>query len=86
MGLNRWLRTNAEHYLLVGAQQKVAARQGRQVPFPKHGLKGGFFLALFVPVYRVLPWRARLAILRRLPGSHRQAWNPRPRTPNGPAV
>jgi hypothetical protein len=86
VGLNRWLRTNAEHYLLVGAQQQVAARYDLTPSFPKHGVKGRLFLMLFVPIYRLLPWRVRLGVLQRLPGSHRQTWSPRPRTPNGPAI
>jgi hypothetical protein len=86
MGLNAWLRTNAEHYLLVDAQKKVAARYAQPVPLPKEGLKGRLFLSVFVPVYRLLPWRFRSFVLQRLPGSHRRAWHPRERKPLGPAV
>jgi hypothetical protein len=86
MGFNAWLRTNAEHYLLVASQKKVAARHRRPVPLPKEGLKGQFFLHVFVPVYRLLPWRFRSAVLQRLPGSHRQTWHPRERKPLGPAI
>ncbi len=86
MSLNGWLRKNAEHYLLVGAQKQVAAAYGHVARLPKPGLKGEFFLRLFVPIYRLIPWKLRLAILQRLPGSHRQTWNPRERRPLGPAV
>jgi hypothetical protein len=86
MGMNRWLRSNAEHYLLVRAQRDVAAKGGISPPFAREGLKGRFFLLVFVPIYRLLPWSWRMAVLRRLPGSHRQTWNPRERTPLGPAI
>jgi hypothetical protein len=86
MGVNRWLRSNAEHYLLVRAQHDVATSTGISPPFPKEGLKGQFFLHVFVPIYRLLPWRLRVSVLQRLPGSHRQTWNPRERKPLGPAI
>jgi hypothetical protein len=86
MGFNAWLRTNAEHYLLVASQKKVAARYRRPVQLPDEGVKGQFFLRVFVPVYRLLPWRFRSFVLQRLPGSHRQTWHPRERKPLGPAI
>jgi hypothetical protein len=82
----RWLRRNAEHYLLIAAQRDVARRHDRQVPVPRDGFKGWFFLTLFVPIYRRLPWRFRSFVIHAMPGSHRQAWHPRPREPLGPAV
>jgi hypothetical protein len=81
-----WLRRNAEHYLLMAAQGDVAARHGRPCPRPKEGVKGWFFLTLFAPIYRRLPWRFRSFVLQSMPGSHRRAWTPRPRQPLGPAV
>ena len=81
-----WLRRNAEHYLLMAAQGDVAARHGRPCPRPKEGFKGWFFLTLFTPIYRRLPWRFRSFVLQSMPGSHRRAWTPRPRQPLGPAV
>ena len=81
-----WLRYNAEHYLLVAAQQRVAARGAFEVPAPPRRLKDRFFLVVFVPVYRLLPWRFRKAVLQRMPGSHRRTWEPRERKPLGPAV
>ncbi len=81
-----WLRYNAEHYLLVAAQQRVAARGAFEVRAPPRTLKDRFFLVVFVPVYRLLPWRFRKAVLQRMPGSHRRTWEPRERKPLGPAV
>jgi hypothetical protein len=81
-----WLRRNAEHYLLMAAQGDVAARHGRPCPRPKEGFKGWFFLTLFTPIYRRLPWRLRSFVLQSMPGSHRRTWTPRPRQPLGPAV
>ncbi len=81
-----WLRSNAEHYLLVAAQQRVAARSAFAAPAPPRTLKDRFFLVVFVPVYRRLPWRFRQAVLQRMPGSHRRTWEPRERKPLGPAV
>jgi len=85
-GFPPWLRTNAEHYLLVDAQQRVAASYGCDAPMPPKRAKDHFFLSVFVPVYRALPWRLRLAVLQRMPGSHRRTWQRRARTPLGPAV
>jgi hypothetical protein len=81
-----WLRHNAEHYLLVAAQQRVAARESFDAPIPPRTLKDRFFLVVFVPIYRRLPWRFRHAVLQRMPGSHRRTWEPRERKPLGPAV
>ena len=81
-----WLRRNAEHYLLIGAQQRVAQRHGFAAPTPARTPKARFFLGVFVPVYRRRPWRLRQAVLQRMPGSHRRTWEPRERTPLGPAV
>jgi hypothetical protein len=86
MRFARWLRTNSEHYLLIAAQGDVAARYGRPCARPKEGVKGRFFLSVFAPIYRRLPWRFRSFVLQSMPGSHRRRWVPRPRQPLGPAV
>jgi hypothetical protein len=86
MKFARWLRNNSEHYLLMVAQRDVAARYRRPCPRPKEGAKGWFFLFLFAPIYRLLPWRFRSFVLHSMPGSHRKTWTPRPRRPLGPAV
>jgi hypothetical protein len=86
MRFARWLRTNAEQYLLIAAQRDIAARYGRSCPRGREGIKGQFFLWVFAPLYRRLPWRFRSFVLRSMPGSHRQTWTPRARQPLGPAV
>jgi hypothetical protein len=86
MRFARWLRTNSEHYLLMAAQRDVAARYGHACPLPREGVKGQFFLMLFAPIYRRLPWRFRSFVLQSMPGSHRKTWTPRARHPLGPAV
>jgi len=86
MRFARWLRTNSEHYLLMAAQRDVAARYGHACPRSREGIKGRFFLVLFAPVYRRLPWRFRSFVLQSMPGSHRKTWTPRARHPLGPAV
>jgi hypothetical protein len=82
----RWLRVNSERYLLIAAQRDVAARYGRELARPSEGFKGWFFLTVFAPIYRRLPWRFRSFVLHSMPGSHRQTWSPRQRKPLGPAV
>ena len=86
MAFNRWLRHNAEYFLLVRVQQQIAARYGRTITVSRRGPKDWFFLSIFVPVYRRLPWRFRMGVLQRMPGSHRRTWTPRERKPLGPAV
>jgi hypothetical protein len=87
MRFARWLRQNAEHFLLIAAQRDVAACYGHALPARRRkGVKERFFLGLFAPLYRRLPWRVRSFVLRSMPGSHRQTWTPRARQPLGPAV
>jgi hypothetical protein len=77
---------NAEKYLLITAQQRVANANDLPAPLPILDTKGKFFTKVFAPVYRVLPWSLRSKVLQLMPGSHRQQWSPRERKPNGPAV
>ncbi|WP_028932022.1 hypothetical protein [Pseudonocardia asaccharolytica] len=81
----RWLRSNSEHYLLVDAHRRLAARGGSRAPRPPKGLKEIFWLRIFAPIYMALPWPLRHRILTAMPGSHRKTWAPPPRSP-GPAV
>ena len=90
MSFFQWLRRNSEHYLMIAAHQQVAHQQvahqyAERAPRPPRGLKELFWLRLFVPIYRALPWPARQRIMQSMPGSHRQQWAPPPRTQN-PAV
>lgn len=84
-GFNSWLRRNAEHYLLVDAHRRIAARTGTPAPRPPRGAKEIFWLKVFAPMYARLPWPLRHTIMRSMPGSHRRTWTPPP-APRGPAV
>jgi hypothetical protein len=80
MGFGHWLRTNSEHYLLDDARVRIGARYGAPTrPGPDQGLSAVFWRNVFVPVYRLLPWRLRLWVIRQMPGSHRKTWAPAPR-------
>ncbi len=82
----RWLRHNSEHYLLLDAQARMAARYGRPGPPPPRGAKEIFWLRLFAPTYRRLPWKVRSTLIQVMPGSHRRDWSSRVTSTQGPAV
>jgi hypothetical protein len=88
MSVSRWLRENAEHYLLVDAQNRVAIRHGAGRPRKPHGAEEFFWLRVFAPAYRAVPWRLRIRVLRAMPGSHRRTWSAwtDPPTARKPAV
>ena len=85
MSFSRWLRSNAEHYLLIAAQERVARQHGARGPRPPRGLREFFWLRVFAPVYRALPWPLRHKIMLAMPGSHRRQWAPPPQA-HGSAV
>ena len=58
---------------LYNTEEKVAAKYGVTPPRPPRG-KDIFWLRVYVPAYRAVPWPVRSAIMRRMPGSHRQTW------------
>jgi hypothetical protein len=79
MSFSRWLRATSERYLMIAAQRDIAAKYGTPPPRPPRGVEI-FWLRVYVPAYRAVPWRVRSAIMRRMPGSHRMTWtagNPR---------
>ena len=80
-----WLRHNAEHYLLVDAHRRLAAKHGTPAPRPPKGAKEIFWLKVFAPVYALLPWPVRHEVMKAMPGSHRKTWAPPPPL-RGPAV
>ena len=84
--VTRWLRSNSEHYLLLDAQARMASRYGRPGPPPPRGVREIFWLRLFAPAYRRLPWKARSALIQAMPGSHRRDWSSRVSSTRGPAV
>ncbi len=85
MGFSRWLRSNSEHYLLTDAQRRVADRYALNSPAKPKSLRDRFWLQIFVPIYRVLPWGVRKAVIQILPGSHRKKW-PEPEKSREPAI
>ncbi|HEX3621719.1 MAG TPA: hypothetical protein VHT97_05330 [Acidimicrobiales bacterium] len=85
MAFTRWLRENSEHYLMIDAQRRMAEKYGRPVPPKPAGLVERFWLDVFAPVYRRLPWTVRRFTIQLMPGSHRQQWSRRAAR-GGPAV
>jgi len=73
MGFSRWLRATSERYLMIAAQRDIAAKYGVSPPRRPRGAEI-FWLRVYVPAYRAVPWRLRSAIMRRMPGSHRMTW------------
>ena len=73
MAFSRWLRATSERYLMIAAQRDIAAKYGVSPPRRPRGADI-FWLRVYVPAYRAVPWRLRSAIMRRMPGSHRMTW------------
>ena len=73
MAFSRWLRATSERYLMIAAQQDIAAKYGVPPPRRPRGAEL-FWLRVYVPAYRAVPWPLRSAIMRRMPGSHRMTW------------
>ena len=68
---------------MVAAQEKVAAKYRVTPPNLPRG-RDRFWLRVYVPLYRAVPWPVRSAVIRRMPGSHRMSWTQAQR-PRGPA-
>ena len=57
---SRWLRENSEHYLMVGAHEQLARRYpAPAAPAPARASSSSFWLRVFAPIYRALPWPLR---------------------------
>lgn len=73
-----WVRSNSEHYLLEAAQRDMARKYlDRSGPAPRRGGMAFLWRSLFTPIYRLLPWGLRRAIIQAMPGSHRRTWTGR---------
>ena len=73
---SEWLRRNSERYLLEAAEERLARRYlGRGGPVGHGGFGEFFWRRISVPVYRLLPWGLRRAMILALPGSHRRHWS-----------
>lgn len=80
----RWVRTTSEYYLMIAAQDKIAARMGTRRPRPPRGA-AIFWRRVYVPIFFFLPARMRNAMIASMPGSHRKKWPAEPQL-KGPAV
>lgn len=79
MKLFQWVRFNSQKYLLEAAQARLAHQYlGRSGPVHQPGLEVTFWKRIFVPVYSLLPWKLRRAVILAMPGSHRRGWPPPP--------
>ena len=77
-----WVRRNSEDYLMQAAQRDLARKYlGRQGPAVRRGPGAFFWRSIFTPIYRLLPWGLRRAVIQAMPGSHRRRWTGR--TPTG---
>lgn len=75
-----WLRRNAEYYLLEAAERDLARQHlGRPGPLGNRGPGPFFWRRIFVPAYRLVPWRVRHRMITTIPGSHRQDWSHAPK-------
>jgi hypothetical protein len=73
-----WMRSNSEHYLLEAAQRDMARKYlDRSGPVRKRGGMAFLWRNVFTPIYRLLPWSLRRAIIQAMPGSHRRTWTGR---------
>lgn len=86
MAFAQWLRSNSEHYLAIDAQRRTGARYGARMPEKARGLREHFWMHVFTPAYRLLPWGLRRRVIGALPGSHRRAWPVCSSRPQGPAI
>lgn len=77
MGFSKWLRSNAEYFLLEATEQDLAKKYGLRAPVRRRGPMAFLWRRVFVPVYRILPWGLRRWVMGIMPGSHRQAWQDR---------
>jgi hypothetical protein len=73
-----WVRHNSEDYLLEAAQRDMAQKYlGRYERPPGGGVMAFLWRRAFTPIYRLMPWGLRRAIIRAMPGSHRRRWTGR---------
>jgi hypothetical protein len=85
MSFAGWLRSNSQHYLIIAAQSRIAKKYAVTGPVRHGGLAEFFWLRIFAPIYRILPWPLRHWVMRSMPGSHRRTWD-YPQEASGPAI
>jgi hypothetical protein len=70
-----WVRRNSEDYLLEAAQRDMALKYlQRPAPAGRRGPLAFLWRRVFTPLYRLIPWGVRRAIIQAMPGSHRRKW------------
>lgn len=78
MGFGRWLRKNAEKYLLEAASDEVASRYPEYCAraYREKGFIPFFWRNIFVPVYLTIPWsiRRKIILFTSYPGGKRPSW------------
>jgi len=52
----------------------MAGKYAANAPARPRGLAERWWLQVFAPVYRFLPWRVRRVVMQQIPGSHRMGW------------
>jgi hypothetical protein len=69
---------------MIAAQHQLASKYQIAPPRRPRGADV-FWLRVYVPAYRAVPWAARSALIRRMPGSHRMRWT-KTQHPQGPGT
>jgi len=74
-----WVRWNSEQYLLEAAQRDMARKylERPAVAAGPRGVMAFLWRRVFTPLYRLIPWGIRRAIIQAMPGSHRRTWEGR---------
>jgi len=83
-GLQRRLRSQAEHHLRVAAMEQLRREHPGATAAPGHA-GGAFWRLVFVPVYRRLPWETKQRAMRALRmTAEGHGWTPPARRPGEP--
>ena len=79
------LREQAEHHLRIAAMEDLRRRHPQATTAP-HKPSGGYFWRLiFVPLYRRMPWEAKVKAMHALRmTAESNGWTPPARTPGEP--
>ena len=81
----RRLRDRAEHHLLLAAMDDVRARYPESTHDPYRPRGELFWRAVFVPLYRRVPWRTKERAMHALGmTAERAGWTPPSRRPERP--
>lgn len=74
----RWIRKNAEKYLLEAAADAMTNRypECSRRPYREKGMRPFFWKRIFVPLYLAVPWkiRRRIILMSSYSGADRPKW------------